>query len=201
MGTDYTFQPETISGNNIAVAEAENATASFANAHAWTSATDGDAGGGITMKVLPDNGTAWVLGASAMADGAPRLDFDFNITTAGTYWLYLRSAGIDTSSDSCWFKIGSATEAIHTPINSANDLRWSRAGSASLSTGVVTVRIAAREDGYVLDRILLSTNGSQSGLGLNGDGVIGPAESAHTGGGAPAQNAQHNNLRNIRMAP
>jgi glucose/arabinose dehydrogenase/mono/diheme cytochrome c family protein len=146
----------------------------------WTEAAAGLANprGGAFLRALPDgNGTImnWTNG--------PAVDYRVEISTPGTYRLWLRWAGTDLSSDSIfaglaeladgagsvadWYQDsdhssgnfdgipwdGSGGFEENTPTASQNPMTWNIA-----TPGVYTLRIVAREDGVALDAWLLQLN-------------------------------------------
>ncbi|HUS33956.1 MAG TPA: PA14 domain-containing protein [Verrucomicrobiae bacterium] len=145
------------------------------------------AGGGANHNVKDD-----AAGTADAIDRPPFIDYKVNITTPGEYQLYMRWGGYDGSSDSIYAQI--------VELN-ATDPRWYRyartiatdlstvdfdgiagvnditAGGNevpavwTLAAGTYTLRISMREDGSIVDALVLQLSS------LPNPGVPGPAES------------------------
>jgi len=159
------------------VIEAEHFSINTARAaHTWDLTSDGAASGGQCMSSNPNNGANVNTG---YVTGSPQLDFPVKFTTTGTYQVWLRGLGA-----------GSADRTVHAGLDgvgaaSADRISgfstayaWSRStldGAVATinvaSPGVHTVNLWMREDGFRVDRLLLTTN-----AGLTPSGT-GPAES------------------------
>jgi hypothetical protein len=153
-----------------------------------------NARGGSYISSQPDTAGAGNNhnGATDAIDRPPFIDYKVNITTPGDYQLYMRWGGYDGSSDSIYAQI--------VELN-ANDPRWYRyartiatdfstvnydgtgaindagAGGAevpaiwTLAAGTYTIRITMREDGSVVDSLVLQLSS------MADPGIPGPAES------------------------
>lgn len=178
----------------LVVMEAENYY-NFVRApdgHAWFPQADrsGYVGTGF-VQALPDSGVN--NGAyPALLTASPRLDYQVNFTKTGTHYVWLRGGArlADGGGDSVHAGIdgdnpASARRIDGTPsFNIATGWNWvgniqgdTRASIQVASAGEHTINIWMREDGLVLDRILLTTDET---FAPTGDG---PAESPSTGGG------------------
>src|SRR5580765_6012358 len=173
------------SGGQV-VMEAEHFTGNVAQGgHSWASESDANASGGQDMRSTPDNGTAVDTG---YVTGSPRLDFRVLFATTGTYQVWLRGRAGGSSagtSDSAHVGIDGAAIATADRINGfTTSFGWTRGTldgvNATLSvssTGLHTINLWMREDGFVVDKVLLTTNASFTPTGT------GPAESAREGSG------------------
>ena len=167
----------------MVVFEAEHFHAAVARAsHSWNLASNTSASGGQLMTAAPDNG---LLVNSGYTTGSPELDFKVAFTTTGTYQVWLRGSGPNADGDSCHAGIdGTAPTTADRITNFTSTLGWSR-GTADgpvativVSTpGVHTVNLWMREDGFSLDKVLLTTNTGYTPSGT------GPAESPRQGSG------------------
>ena len=137
--------------------------------HEWQLATDpeGFSGTGF-MRAMPDSG------ANVQTDYinlSPRLDYAVNFIKTGTHYVWIRYLKTGGQDDSCHIGIdgqeGSGAENIAVS-GSDNTWNWSNQrrgdlGRAKLeitSPGVHTVNVWMREDGFRLDKINLTTDGS-----------------------------------------
>jgi hypothetical protein len=109
------------------------------------------------MRSTPDNGTAVDTG---YVTGSPRLDFRVLFATTGTYQVWLRGRAGGSSagtSDSAHAGIDGAAIATADRINGfTTSFGWTRgtldgvnATLAVTSTGVRTINLWMREDGFV----------------------------------------------------
>ena len=160
--------------SGLVVMEAENHNSKTSKgAHSWTAASTGGASG---MEATPDNGTVI---ASNYTSNSPYLVFNVNFQKTGTHYVWLR--GLCTGNDNSAHVglNGSAVSSaanITVPVTGA--WNWSgvigggqRATINVTSTGVKTIQVYMREDGFMLDRLLITTSSSYSPSGT------GPAES------------------------
>jgi glucose/arabinose dehydrogenase/methionine-rich copper-binding protein CopC len=166
------------------VIEAENADASTdRDGHSWDPASPpaGAVGGALTLS--PDSGDAW--GDIASVPGAaPELGFEVEFPAAGTYRLALRGLAPDTGGNSVHVgldgQLTTTSDAITTgAFGSWQWLTWSSGGPnpATItvpSAGVHTVNVWGREDGFVLDRLVIAEQGEATPTGE------GPAESSRS---------------------
>jgi hypothetical protein len=181
-----------VESGGLVVMEAEHfhTTAARAN-HAWTSANDANASGGALVTVTPNNNTNINTGYTT---GSPELGFKVKFTTTGTYHVWLRGSGATADDDSAHAGINGTGPASADRISSFNSsLTWSKStmdgpvATIVVSTpGVHTINIWMREDGFRLDKIVLTTNANATYSGA------GPAESPKDGGGSCTSNANCN---------
>jgi len=120
------------------------------------------------MQSMPDT----PLGGAAGFDtgygaNAPRLDYEINFEKTGTYYVWILAYGMDGNADSCH----AGLDGEETPLSNrmsgwsgnytwANG-RYERPEPSQIeitTTGVHTLNIYQREDGLVVDKILLTTN-------------------------------------------
>ena len=151
--------------------------------YSWTPATPPGASGSALMAT-PDNGALLNTGYTT---ASPRLDYQINFVKTGTHYLWLRGAGPlgMGEDDSCHAglngqaigtsdRIGSYGTSL-TWLNSTMDGPVATINVAS--TGVHTVNLWMREDGFVADKLVVTTNANFFPTGS------GPAESLRAGGG------------------
>jgi len=177
-----TFQED---GTGTTVIEAEHyfAARTATDGKVWvpTKGRAGNSGPGY-VSVLPDSG---VNAGNANYPNLARLDFRIQFVTTGLHYLWLRGGDprADGASDSIHAGINDTVLAPGTQITGAptfNTLTWNWVGANNAaarvtvdvpSAGVHTVSAWMREDGFLLDKILLTTDSAFTPTGT------GPAES------------------------
>jgi beta-glucosidase len=175
------------SGGQV-VMEAEHFTANVAQgSDSWQPSTTGSPSGGQALAALPDNDTNNNTG---YVTASPRLDFAVNFAQTGTYrvWVRGRDSGTTTGSgDSVHAGLDGAAIASADRIASfTSSFGWSKStidnveATVNVTTpGTHTVNIWMREDGFVIDKLLLTTSSTFTPTGT------GPAESGQQGGCSP----------------
>jgi hypothetical protein len=164
-----------VESSGMVVMECENYTSKAAGTGSYTSyawqlntSTSGDSGD--CMEALPDNGANTGDGS----DG-PVLDFQINFSTTGVYYMLLRMPDLANADDGV--NIGLDDSVTRNKIeNKISGWSWEK-DSATVtinSTGYHTFNIWMREDGVIVDKVVLTTNSSYSLTGTN----TGPAESS-----------------------
>jgi hypothetical protein len=159
--------------------------------HVWVpvSGRAGNSGSGY-MAVLPDSGTNYGSADFNLITNGARLDFKVNFTAAGTNYLWLRGAdpfgagagdsvhaGIDGSLSVVQIT-GTPTFNIATGWNWVGNIQGdTRAIIAVPSAGVHTVSLWMREDGFQVDKLVLTTDSAFTPTDT------GPAESQQSGTG------------------
>lgn len=159
-----------VAGPDLVVVEAENFHDNVPQGgHEWQLATDltGFSGGGF-MRAIPDSGANIESGYDT---GSPRLDIEVDFQKTGTHYVWIRYLKTGGQDDSCHVGIdgekGSDAEDM-SATGSDNMWNWSNErrgdlGRAKLeigSAGVHTVNVWMREDGFRLDKIVLTTDES-----------------------------------------
>ncbi len=147
--------------------------------HQWSAVTTpaGFSGGGA-MKATPDNDTNINTGYVA---NSPRLDFQINFVKTGTHYVWLRGFGESGSDDSVHAGLDGQAVANADRIGSFpwgwNWLKKTMDGGGTparievSALGQHTLNIWMREDGFVVDKIVVTSNASYTPTG------VGPAES------------------------
>ena len=144
--------------------------------------------GTAAMQAQPDDGTAFNTNYAA---NSPRLDFAVNFVKTGTHYIWIRAYAIDGFADSCHAgldgqEIDTADRIAGLPYN-PGPWAWtnmtmdssSRATVEVNSMGIHIVNIWMREDGFIIDKIVLTTNSDY----VPSDS--GPAESPRIGDTTP----------------
>lgn len=133
----------------------------------------------LEAECAGDRGGLWTSGSSLLAsadgfvavplgiynihkngDSETELRFPFSVESAGEYFLSMHTLTPDGGSDSLWFKVDEgAWNAWH--LNVFPQFNWQQYfGSFDLSAGSHTVRVAYREGGLQLDKLVLSQGGT-----------------------------------------
>lgn len=172
-------------GQGLIVVEAENNHGVTATpTHDWTLTTSdpGYVGSGA-LVASPDNGTNNNTGYTT---DSPRIDWQIDFVETGTHYLWVRGLADGGPGDSAHFGLDGqevATADRHRNSDRSGDWTWS---NASMDGAVLTIEITTpglhtlnawmREDGFAIDRVLLTTD---AGYTPTGDG---PAESTTDSG-------------------
>jgi beta-glucosidase len=176
------------SGGQV-VMEAEHFTANVTRGDSWQSSTTGSPSGGQALAALPDNDTNNNANYTTLS---PQLDFAVTFAQTGTYrvWVRGRDSGTTTGNgDSVHAGLDGVAIATADRISSfTSSFGWSKStmdnveATVNVTTpGNHTVNIWMREDGFVIDKLLLTT--STSSTPPTGSG---PPESPQQGGCTPA---------------
>ncbi|MHC4740115.1 MAG: hypothetical protein ACYS9Y_14495, partial [Planctomycetota bacterium] len=145
--------------------------------HNWVSVTTPTGyTGSAAMNTTPNDGTNQNTGYAA---NSPRLDFQVDFVKTGTHYVWIRGYGATGSDDSIHAGLDGAEISTCDRISAfTTSYTWFKATMDGpdatfdvASTGVHTVNAWMREDGFVFDKIVLTTN---AGYTPTGDG---PAES------------------------
>ncbi|MEI9948802.1 MAG: LamG-like jellyroll fold domain-containing protein [Pseudomonadota bacterium] len=180
--------------SGMVVLEAEHFHASVSRQnHSWNLTTNSGSSGGQALTVSPDNGLTVNTG---YATTSPELRFQVAFVTTGTYQVWLRGIGPNGDGDSCHAGLDGTAPASADRISTfGTSFGWSKTSidgpAATLnvtSAGVHTVNLWMREDGFVLDKIVLTTSTSFTPSGT------GAAESPRqsSGGCTPADCSDNN---------
>lgn len=143
-------------------------------------------GSRLAMQAQPNSGVDTGAGTNG-----PTIQFFVRIVTAGDYYMYVRGwpgdSGTFGNNDSIHAGAGglSVTGSSGWSGWTANAYTWQRWGTpVHLDPGQRVFTVWMKEDGMVIDRVMLSTNGS---LIANGDTQVGPTESTAPAGCVGAQ--------------
>jgi hypothetical protein len=148
--------------------------------HSWTLITSPTGcSGGYAMQANPDNIT---VVDTDYVTGSPRLDFSVNFVKTGAHYIWIRGhktggaddslhAGLDNQALSSCDRISNFSGSGWAWTSTTLDNDKSRATFNVKSPGVHTVNIWMREDGFSIDKIVLTTNPNYTPTGT------GPVES------------------------
>lgn len=184
------FQQSAGAGN-LLVVEAENFSANVAQGqHAWETASAGAAAGSVAMDATPEIRTN---NATNYALASPRLDFDVTFVSAGTHYVWVRGFSANTGADSVHVGLDGVDVLSSRRVDGFALQTFDWSGDVQVSPGVLqratievatagdrTLNIWMREDGFRVDRMLLTTDPDFVPSG------VGPSESVRglgSGGG------------------
>ena len=102
---------------------------------------------------------------------APSMEFDVQFSKSGTHYIWVRARGVAAgAADDSIYAVYDNTQigARFTTANSTN-WTWSKhASTFNASTGTHTVKIAMREDGTMIDKVVITTSSSYNPSVVNG---------------------------------
>ena len=188
--TSILATPDVNNGSNVGsfietggqvVMEAEHFTATSAGSSTATGITWQETSGppgasGTVMEALPNNGIATDTGTYG-----PRLDFRVDFHTTGTYYVFLHLPTLPGIDDSVNVGLDGTLVASNLG-NTTGSWRWKTTTPTTIglnisAPGMRTFNIWMREDGAMVDKIVLTTNASFTLPGTD----PGPAESGKRG--------------------
>lgn len=194
--------------------EAENG-AIVERAHKWVpGTTPAGSSGAAALTALPNSGTNY---STSYAGVSPEAQYRVKFSAAGTYYVWVRGYSTGPADDSIHLGLNGSPVASGATLSQypRNAWAWSnqkmdntgRVILAVPSAGTHTVNVWMREDGFTMDKLVLTTSASFTPQG------VGPAESpvetggpvmslstenlgfSYTGGAAPAaQSVQVSNI-------
>ncbi|MFK7920565.1 MAG: PKD domain-containing protein [Bacteroidia bacterium] len=174
--------------NGELVMEAENYSAIIpgtgnAAGHTWQTYTEASASGSAAVIATPNTGASAGLNLTG-----PRLDYEINFATAGTYRVFVRSAGASNADDSYHVGLNGVSTTNLSGYGMGANGPWAWKDVANNSDPVTLVvatpgqyvfNLWMREDGVEVDKIVMRIIPTTfSGLG--------PVESPRNPCGAPA---------------
>jgi hypothetical protein len=196
LRTPNTAPPIQQSAAGLAVVEAENFDANVAQGvHEWRfDKTPAGYSGDGTMYALPDAPGA-VINYPDGLTLAPRLDFKINFVKTGTHYFWFRGSDGGGNSINAGLDGDSPNDTMNNIdqgccgtrlVPGGTSYTWVGSVAAGPSTfeitqaGVHTINLWMREDGQIVDKILVTTDATFTPTGA------GPAQSPRVGQQAPA---------------
>jgi hypothetical protein len=148
--------------NEYLTIEAEDFDNSFSTTHAWVPYSQGGFNGS-GVRAMESDKTKIEFGS---ASSAPRLDYDVNFATGGSYYVWVRGIGFDGNSDSVHLGVNGVPQMSAGNIAIRREgVIWSRfsteiGASATLffNAGLQTINLFMRESGTSVDAIKLTTD-------------------------------------------
>ncbi len=149
--------------NGLVSIEAEHYAANTARGgHTWVEVLPGGSSGSGAMTASPNietnNDTGYLT-------SSPRLDYEVYFAQAGTYYVWIRGMGATSRDDSVHVGIDNAAVDTSDKITGFGPTwTWSQltmGGAVATvtipSAGMHTVNVWMREDGFVIDKLVLTT--------------------------------------------
>jgi hypothetical protein len=177
--------------NGLVSIESEHFSATTVRSgHSWSAVTPSGASGSSAMQATPNNG---LVVASNYAANSPRIDYPINFNRTGAHYVWVRGRAGSTADDSLHAGLNGAEVATADKMQGFNNSgwKWSRAtgdgNPATIniaSTGVHVLNLWMREDGMIVDKVVVTSSASYTPTGL------GPAESPQMPAGSGGQAAQ-----------
>jgi cysteine-rich repeat protein len=158
--------------NGLVVMEAEHYATLFSDVttgDTWSELSVAAASGAMCMQVGPDSGNYHTQKADVEANAA-RMDYEVQFATTGTWYIWVRGASTTSqgwASDSCHGGIEGVAEALYLDYGSSGTFEWVRGTITVTWAGLHTVNVFMREDGFIADKILLTTNPGYTPSGIN----------------------------------
>jgi hypothetical protein len=129
----------------------------------WTASSPSGYSGTGALQATPNAGVNVNAGYSA---SSPRLDFPVNFVKTGTHYVWIRGIGLSGADDSCHVGFDGAELATSDRISGfGTGWTWSKdtmdgvvAAFDVANAGIHTVNVWMREDGLIIDKLLLSVN-------------------------------------------
>jgi hypothetical protein len=126
-----------------------------------TTSGDPTRSGGAYLTVTEGSGNH-----TTVPDEGKVLWFDATVTRGGSFSLWALANAPDTSSDSFWISVDGGPDTQLT-IPAQVGWTWASLGSAlTLSSGTHTLKVKVREDGVLLDKLLLTASAAFVPQGL-----------------------------------
>jgi len=144
--------------------------------HTWIVSTQSGYSGDSAMVTDPNINTNQ---NSNYSGSSPRLDFQVNFTHVGTHYVWIRGIGLSNTDDSVHVGLDGQELSSSDKISGFSpDWTWSNqtmdgpvATVQVTSTGPHTINLWMREDGTIIDKIVLTVNSSYTPT------ILGPPES------------------------
>ena len=148
--------------------------------HNWTVESPGGASSSGAARATPNSGSNNNTGYESLS---PRLDYRVNFTQAGTHYVWVRGIGSTLSDDSLHVGLNGVGQSGSDRVTGFTTAwTWSdetmdgvRATVEVSEPGEQLLNIWMREDGVLIDKIVLTTDAS---LQPSSFGVTGPPESS-----------------------
>ena len=176
-----------VGGDNLVVIEAESfhSDSTGSGSHAWV---ESDLAGASEAALLasPNIGTN---NSTDFEQQSPRVDYRVSFAVSGSQYLWVRGAAASSSDDS--LHIGLDDVAVVSPLywnDTSGTYIWKRVDIDVPSTGHHTLNAWMREDGFHLDKFVITTNADYLPTGTGpgssgtscGDGTCNGSEDCST---------------------
>jgi len=145
----------------------------------WQAGSFSDHSGNGILKALPDTG---INNNTGYTTNSPRLDFTVNFAKTGMHYVWIRGYGPLGNDDSIHAGLDGQAVASATRISKwyqRSSLTWvnatmdaTRATIQVPTVGEHTLNLWMREDGFVIDKIVLTTNPNYTPSGFGPDETV-----------------------------
>lgn len=125
------------------------------------------------VAILPDRAVNWL---DPNADNVPKISYKVDVLKSGTYYMNVNMSSPNNAADSFHIYVDGEFVSTFSPGDASGDKKWRRVQWASFNftKGKHTISIGAREDGFEINRIVLTTNPDEQFT----DGVLDDPETA-----------------------
>ena len=141
----------------------------------WTLTSDRDG-----LSIQPETGVKWE-NTSDNLSAAPSLNYMVEINNSGTYYLFVNMSAPNADADSYHVVVDGKYAYTHNSGDMSGEKVWKSASvGTELSAGEHTITIVPREDGFVINQIVLTTNKNANfsdGVLVNSDAQASQAQS------------------------
>ncbi len=137
--------------NGVINVEAENLSKQIVpDTDSWQLVADAGADGGYALQALPNDGTSTTDPAVA-----PRLDYLISFLAAGDYYIWLKRYAETDADNTIRFALD---DGVYTSFDCATGAwAWEKIGTITVgSHGLRSLRIAMEDDGFMLDKVLVT---------------------------------------------
>ena len=162
-GNGATFHQDPGSQGIVSI-EAETPTVNAPQgSHSWVQIAEAEAAGGAALQALPNNATEIMANYSALS---PRLDLEVQFAKTGTHYVWIRGRADSAADDTAHAGLDGSEVATGQGITGAGTgMTWmnttvsaARATLDIASTGKRTVNVWMAKDGFVFDKLVLTTD-------------------------------------------
>lgn len=125
---------------------------------AWSVLELAEVSGGQCLEIGPDDKSDWTVDPF---ETAPRLDYFVQFDSVGTFYIHVRGdagASSEGYSDSCYAAIDGTTTDWYRFEIQGGTWGWISQSLDVATTGLHLVSIMAREDGFRVDKVVVSTD-------------------------------------------
>lgn len=128
----------------------------------WTDTSGDDewvlSSDGIGLSIQPDTQKRWENTAENL-DGAPSLNYLVKINNPGTYYIFVNMSAPNDNADSYHIMVDGEYCYTHNDGDMSGKNLWKTASvGIELTAGEHTLTIVPREDGFVVNQIVLTEN-------------------------------------------
>jgi hypothetical protein len=132
--------------------------------------------GYVGASAMLSDPNSWLSVSSDIATSSPRMDYEVEFASTTSLNIWIRGLGSSGSTDSVWVGVDGDDSAVLRVNPTRGTWGWETASAPLVvAAGVHTINIWMREDGTIVDRLLLTPSSTIP----SGDG---PPESSRSGG-------------------